>query len=342
MVECALPPGSQVQFWTASQSWVGRFDGLGGVAPEWLTGACDARCQQTVSACLYARVNGDDRVVNLNVRRHIEGGGHVVDAYWKAHYPRLEAAYWGNYFLALASGSALDMHACFGFEAKAGDPSTQARVALFRKRYCGAYENQAVCRNVIAGPCGSTRSCPLAPGDLFGKQCKGDPGDPNQAVGACSPLPWDNACSSSATTAADYPTVTVFRADSCAHPDFQVGAPLDRECSACVAQVANGPLGNHCTTEWWGADCVQEAKECARALLDAGQPAVSVDPTASSRAFPLRLGTSDLVDAVCKDSYLRSCCQIGYSWAPECAERAKQCVRPANAGSPTCAPPPVL
>ncbi len=339
MAECALPPGSHVDFWSSNRSWSGRFEGVGGMAPEWASGWCNEHCQQTVSACLFSRINGDDRVVNLNVRRHVAGGGHPVDQFWKDHYQRLEAAYWGNYFYGANANGLLDMHACFGFDAAGSDP----RVALFRKRYCGEFDSSVACHAAIAGPCGSTRTCPLARADGFAKQCKGGPWDPDQAVSACSPQPWDNACTSTATMPADYPTVTVFRADRCAHTDFQVGGPLDRECSPCAEQVAAGPHGRHCTSEAWGQECVDDARRlCAQAFRDAGQPILTGDPSVSAVNVPLRLGTSDLVDGVCKDANLGSCCQFGSTWTAACADRARWCLQPANTGSATCAPTPIF
>jgi len=335
--ECALPPGERVRFWSADGTWQGWFDGVAGVAPEWTTGWCNERCQQTVSACLYSRVNGDDRVVPINLRRNVASGGHLVDNFWRQNYKTMESATWGNFFRGTDQYGFLDMHVCFGFDAPAGD----WRVARFKKRYCGENDTSQACASVITGPCGLTRSCPLAANDPFKKQCKGNPWDANGAAGACSPVPWENVCTSGHANPESYPTMTVYRADRCAHPDFQEGAALERECSPCVQAVAKGEHGLHCTTEQWDATCVADARTlCAQGVVDPGLPVPTEDPTAGAQSFPLRLGTADLVDAVCKDSSLQGCCQVGGAWVGACATRAAWCAQPANAGSATCTPPP--
>jgi hypothetical protein len=240
--ECALPPGSRVRFWSADGNWQGWFDGVGGVAPEWQSGWCNERCQQTVSACLYSRINGDDRVININVRRNLASGGHVVDQFWKDNYPRLEAAYWGNFFRGFDDYGLLDMHACFGFDATAGD----WRVAQFRKRYCGENDSSQACASVIAGPCGMTRSCPLAANDPFKKQCKGNPWDANGAAGACSPVPWENACTSGHANPETYPTPIAARTPTSRKARrWSASAPpacrwWPRARTACIARPSSG------------------------------------------------------------------------------------------------------
>jgi hypothetical protein len=106
--------------------------------------------------------------------------------------------------------------------------------------------------------------------------------------------------------------------------------------------VAKGPHGLHCTTEQWDKECVNDARKlCAQGVVEPGLAVPTKDPTESAQSFPLRLGTSDLVDAVCKDGSLKGCCQVGNSWSSGCADRARWCLQPGNAGSDTCTPPPL-
>jgi hypothetical protein len=64
--ECAAPPGQLLRL---RIDGVDRtFSGVIGLAPEWTEGACGPECEQWISACVIARINGLGMSVPLSLR----------------------------------------------------------------------------------------------------------------------------------------------------------------------------------------------------------------------------------------------------------------------------------
>lgn len=69
LVSCALSPGQTVSYTeTATGTTYGPWEGKLGLCPAWYTGSATMTCQETVSACLLARVNAFGYKVQLSVR----------------------------------------------------------------------------------------------------------------------------------------------------------------------------------------------------------------------------------------------------------------------------------
>ncbi|WP_437536178.1 hypothetical protein WME79_15900 [Sorangium sp. So ce726] len=72
------------------------FYGELGLAPEWETSACDEDCEQWVSACVLARVNGYHVKVDISLRGdHPRLGASNAEM---AEYRNFEGRFWGNIF----------------------------------------------------------------------------------------------------------------------------------------------------------------------------------------------------------------------------------------------------
>lgn len=64
--ECAAPPGVPLEIAVPGAKLT--YTGMIGLAPEWLTGSCDAECEQWISGCVIARINGLGVTVPLSLR----------------------------------------------------------------------------------------------------------------------------------------------------------------------------------------------------------------------------------------------------------------------------------
>lgn len=64
--ECAAPPGATLALPIAGDTMT--FTGQIGVAPQWLTDRCDEDCEQWISACVIARINGLGVTVPISLR----------------------------------------------------------------------------------------------------------------------------------------------------------------------------------------------------------------------------------------------------------------------------------
>ena len=112
LVRCALPAGStlvkQDQFGTSY-----TFAGQVGLAPEWRDGACDAACQEYVSACLLAHINTSGMHVPLWIVSDAPSVGWGLSP----SYPNQEGAFFGNIMVTGAHGvpsNQVAAHYCIG------------------------------------------------------------------------------------------------------------------------------------------------------------------------------------------------------------------------------------
>jgi hypothetical protein len=94
VVSCALPAGQTISFPPLARQPGFTFAGELGLAPQWGAAACDATCQQWVSACVISRVNALGQHVSLSER-----GPSPALALGPGEaqlYPNREATYFGN------------------------------------------------------------------------------------------------------------------------------------------------------------------------------------------------------------------------------------------------------
>ena len=95
LVHCALPAGRSIS--KVDQAGISyAFAGGLGIAPEWELGACEAQCQERVSACLMAHVNTSGR----HVRLWIVGESPALGWGYNLNYPFQEGAFFGNLFVS--------------------------------------------------------------------------------------------------------------------------------------------------------------------------------------------------------------------------------------------------
>jgi hypothetical protein len=92
-IGCALPADRTVTLYDADMK-AHTFSGEVGVAPEWETQVCGEACQESVSACVLARVNltGTHLPISLN------GDNKALGFSQSPEFPRQEGAYFGNVF----------------------------------------------------------------------------------------------------------------------------------------------------------------------------------------------------------------------------------------------------
>ena len=95
LVSCALPVGASVTVESDGASY--SFDGLIGLAPEWASAACDEACQEWVSACIVARINGYG--VQVEILGRADHPAIAPSAAEVVQFPVEEGAFFGNFFL---------------------------------------------------------------------------------------------------------------------------------------------------------------------------------------------------------------------------------------------------
>jgi hypothetical protein len=164
VVRCALPDGQalEVPRWPADpHSYAGGI----GVGGSWLAGgACDEDCQEWVSACLLAHVNGLGVSVAISLRGDHPALAPTIDEL--AHYTDQEAAFYGNLFIDQDPGTGTIDHAfaCTGWAlqrdaALAHQPNGPAWIANahLAERICGRRDGGAdACPGIrVVAPCGN-------------------------------------------------------------------------------------------------------------------------------------------------------------------------------------------
>jgi hypothetical protein len=94
VARCALPAGQSL-----AAPGGETFPGLLGVAPEWRDGACDAACQEKVSACLFALTNPTGKHVEVSLLSSAPGfPAGMAPSQSDLPYPFQEGAFFGNVF----------------------------------------------------------------------------------------------------------------------------------------------------------------------------------------------------------------------------------------------------
>ncbi len=92
LLECALPAGHSLELLVDEQPT--PFDGVLGLAPEWVDGACDDDCQEWVSACMLARTN----VSGATVPVWMSADHSAIGEGSSPAFPVYEATFFGNLF----------------------------------------------------------------------------------------------------------------------------------------------------------------------------------------------------------------------------------------------------
>lgn len=98
VVGCALPAGNQLNVTVSGVAY--SFPGELGLASSWgqSNGTCDTSCQESVSACLIARLDYLGQYVAISLRG--TSAALTASASEMAAYPVVEGAYYGNVFLS--------------------------------------------------------------------------------------------------------------------------------------------------------------------------------------------------------------------------------------------------
>jgi hypothetical protein len=113
MLSCALPEGQSLSVETDTGTYT--FDGLIGLAPNWLTTPLSVEDRRWVSACLLARVNYYGITVHISMRG--DSPALAITPEEGSDYPLYEGAFWGDLFV----DGPQDKNACISAY-KATDP----------------------------------------------------------------------------------------------------------------------------------------------------------------------------------------------------------------------------
>jgi hypothetical protein len=95
LVRCALPATRSITR-VDQDGTPHTFAGRVGIAPEWESGACDASCQERVSACMMAHVNTTGRSIQM----WMVGESPALGWGYDRAYPFQEGAFFGNIFVS--------------------------------------------------------------------------------------------------------------------------------------------------------------------------------------------------------------------------------------------------
>ncbi len=99
LVKCALPAGRSIKKQDQYNAWY-TYQGAVGVGPGWEAGACDAACQQAISACMMAHVN----TAGVHIPLWLDSPATSIGWGQSATYPNQEGTFFGNIFAPAASG----------------------------------------------------------------------------------------------------------------------------------------------------------------------------------------------------------------------------------------------
>jgi hypothetical protein len=109
LVRCALPLGDAITKQDATgTSYV--FAGQLGLAPQWKNGACDASCQQAMSACMLAHVN----TTGVHIPLWLVSPDAAIGWGTSPQYPNREGTFFGNIFYPNAASKVVDAFYCNG------------------------------------------------------------------------------------------------------------------------------------------------------------------------------------------------------------------------------------
>ena len=172
IASCALPATSAIDFTVDGVAY--SFPGELGLASSWGQngGTCNTSCQETVSACVIARLDHLGEHVEISLRG--KASGLATSSSERAAFPVAEGAYYGNIFLATSV-----MYACIA----------PGRTGL--TRVCGP--TSVGCAVNVLGPCdqicdkadkavGFFPNCRDAAKDAYGRFPGGTRGYPSAAT----------------------------------------------------------------------------------------------------------------------------------------------------------------
>jgi hypothetical protein len=142
MVSCALPEGQSLDVVTDDGTYT--FDGMIGLAPDWVTQPLSTTDARWVSACLLARVNYYGVTVHISMRG--DSPALAITPEEGTDYPLYEGAFWGNLFV----DGPQDKNACMS-QYKSTDP----QVASVPLRECTVPtgDGTTMCGFTYAGIC---------------------------------------------------------------------------------------------------------------------------------------------------------------------------------------------
>jgi len=109
LVRCALPAGHSL----VKQDAYGNaytYYGEIGLAPGWENGACDAACEQYVSACLMAHVN----TAGISIPIWLDAANPAIGWGQNASYPNQEGTFFGNIMRTNPTSGVVDAYYCDG------------------------------------------------------------------------------------------------------------------------------------------------------------------------------------------------------------------------------------
>jgi hypothetical protein len=129
------------------------FLGALGLAPNWLTGACDAGCQERITACLLSMANRDGKHVSIELVSAAPSMSAIGTGGDDVTFPNQEGAVFGNLF-----PSPPKMYTCTG---TASDHAEQVKRYCIDGTGCDLFTKVGTC----ASAC--TQTCTTGPG---GKQ----------------------------------------------------------------------------------------------------------------------------------------------------------------------------
>jgi hypothetical protein len=160
LAKCALPVGQTLV--KQDQNGVTyAFPGGVGVAPGWFTGACDAACQEKVTACLMSLTNFGGRHVAVELVSAAAGLAMVGPSGDDVEYPNQEGAVFGNLMV-----SPPQMFTCLGTES---NKAPQVKRFCINGTDCSLFTHAGVC----SAAC--TQTCVKGPGGkdiCSAKTCK--------------------------------------------------------------------------------------------------------------------------------------------------------------------------
>lgn len=147
LVRCALPADHSItKTDDAGQSYT--FSGGIGVAPEWETGACDATCQENVSACMLAHINTSGRHISL----WLDSDNPAIGYGQSTLYPYQEGSFFGNIF-----ESPPQAYYCNGKDFELGVVPGRLGADIEGAPYTNPFGTDAYCQgNCVAAPFPST------------------------------------------------------------------------------------------------------------------------------------------------------------------------------------------
>jgi hypothetical protein len=109
LVRCALATGDSLT--ARDQNGASyTFPGQLGLAPQWKTGACDATCQRTISACMLAHVN----TTGIHIPLWLVSPSAAIGWGTDPQYPNREGTFFGNIFAPNAASGVVDAFYCNG------------------------------------------------------------------------------------------------------------------------------------------------------------------------------------------------------------------------------------